>query len=301
MELATSMDKFHRGFNLKDSIKVLLICTAFLIFYFALGVFNFSIFGQVNNTIDFFIHWNKLSDLSFHPEYPLLYHFVFQIFSQNQLLFYGANLLIICLIIPILLFLITKTHWSTVLYFCGISLPHVWLYGATFPQALVFMLILVYLANRKNPFVYLFCLFLASLLHRHGAYLFFLIFFGEIISWIITKIQEKYFPAVVLGTQKFDSFPVILFYLVTQISIPIFIFARKIFQNVFYLILAVVPVLFLNYDARLISVAQLSLLVVASPEIAKSKHKFLIGFILFFYLIFFLLEFAVGTTKLFLK
>lgn len=285
---------------MKDSTKVILISTAFLLFYLTLGVVNYSNFGQVNNTIDFFIHWNKLSDLNFHPEYPSAYHFIFQIFSQEQLLFYGMNLLIICVVIPILLFLITKTHWSTILYFCGISLPHVWLYGATFPQAFIFMLILFYLANRKNPFVCVFAFILASLFHRHGVYLFALIGVAEIIHWFFGRIKEKYFPAVVLGVQKFYSIPVLLFYLVTQIALPIFIFARRIYQDIFYLILAIVPIIFLNYDARLISVTQIVLLIVASPEIAKSKHKYLIGFILFFYLIFFLLEFAVGTTKLFI-
>jgi len=286
---------------LKDSTKIILLCTAFLLFYLALGIVNYSNFGQVNNSIDFFIHWNKLSDLNFHPEYPSAYHFVFQFAFQDQLLFYGLNLLLICLIVPILLFLITKTHWSAILYFCGISLPHVWLYGATFPQAFIFMLILFYLANRKNPFVYVFGFIFASLFHRHGAYLFALILVAEAIHWLFGKVKDKYFPAVVLGTQSFDSIPVLLFYLITQISLPIFIFARRIYQNIFYLVLAVVPILFLNYDARLISVTQIALLIVASPEIAKSKHNYLLGFILFFYLIFFLLEFAVGTTKMFLK
>lgn len=285
---------------MKDSTKVILISTAFLLFYLTLGVVNYSNFGQVNNTIDFDIHWNKIADLNFHPEYPSTYHFIFQIFSQDQLLFYGVNLLIICLIIPILLFLITKTYWSVILYFCGVSLPHVWLYGATFPQAFIFMLILFYLANRKNPFVYVFWFVFASLLHRHGVYLFALIGVAEIIHWFFGRIKEKYFPAVVLGVQKFYSIPVLLFYLVTQISLPIFIFIKNIYKDVFYLFLAIIPILFLNYDARLISVTQIVLVIVASPEIAKSNHKYLICFILFFYLIFFLLEFAVGTTKLFI-
>ena len=285
---------------MRDSTKVILICTIFLLFYLVLGIFNYSNFGLVNNSIDFDIHWNKLSDLNYFPDYPSAYHFIFQIFSQDQLLFYGMNLLIICLIIPILLFLITKTHWSTILYFCGISLPHVWLYGSTFPQAFIFMLILIYLLNRKNPIIFAFTFSLASLFHRHGMYLFTLIFCAEIVAFIFHKTQEKYFPVVTLGVQKFDSIPVFLFYLITQISLPIFFFARKIYQDFFYLILAVVPILFLNYDARLISVSQVALLIVASPEIAKSKHKYFIGFILFLYLIFFLLEFAVGTTKLLL-
>lgn len=284
---------------MKDSTKVILISTAFLLFYLALGIVNYSNFGQVNNTIDFDIHWNKIADLNFHPEYPSAYHFIFQIFSQDQLLFYGLNLLLVCLIVPILLFLITKTYWSAILYFCGVSLPHVWLYGATFPQAFIFMLILFYLANRKNPFVYAFGFVFASLLHRHGIYLFSLIFVAEVLNCFVGKLKEKYFPAMVLGTQKFDSIPVLLFYLVTQIALPIFIFARRIYQDIFYLILAIVPIIFLNYDARLISVTQIVLVIVASPEIAKSNHKYLICFILFFYLIFFLLEFAVGTTKLF--
>jgi len=283
---------------LGDSTKVILICTAFLLFYLALGIFNYSNFGLVNNSIDFDVHWNKLSDLNYFPDYPSAYHFVFQVFSKDQLLFYGMNLLIICVIIPILFFLVTKTHWSTILYFCGISLPHVWLYGATYPQAFIFMLILLYLLNRKNPYIFLGLFIFASLFHRHGFYLFALIFGAEIVAYFFNKTHEKYFPVVTLGTQSFDSIPVFLFYLVTQISLPIFFFARKIYQDFFYLILFVVPILFLNYDARLISVPQVALLIVASPEIAKSKHKYLIGFILFLYLIFFLLEFAVGTTKL---
>lgn len=160
------------------------------------------------------------------------------------------------------------------------------------------MLILVYLLNRKNPYLFLGLFVLASLFHRHGVYLFLLIFGAEIVAHFSHKVFEKYFPVVTLGVQKFDSIPILLFYLVTQISLPIFFFAKKIYQDLFYLILAVVPILFLNYDARIISVSQIVFLIIASPEIAKSKHKYLIGFVLFFYLIFFLLEFAVGTTKL---
>jgi hypothetical protein len=286
---------------LKDFTKLILISCAFLFFYFALGVFNFNTFGLVNETIDFDVHWNKINDLDYKPDYPMGYHFIFQFFSSSQLFFYSINLFLICIIIPYLLFCITKTHWSAILYFCGISLPHAWLYGATFPQVLVFALLLFYLANPKNPFVYVFGFIFATLVHREGNYLFALVLFAEIVAFFVLKVQRKCFPVTILGVQKFGSIPLFLFYLITQISFPIFIFARKIYKNIFYLILAIVPLLFLNHDARIISVTQIVLLIVASPEIAKSKHKWLIGFILFFYLIFFLLEFAVGTTNLFLK
>ena len=286
---------------MEGSSKVLLISYAFLFFYLAIGIFNFSNFGLVNNSVDWDVHWNKVNDLNYSPSYPSAYHFLFNIFDSSQLLFYGVSLIIVCFLIPILLFLVTKTHWSAILYFCGISLPHVWIYGSTFPQAFVFMLILIYLANRKNPFVFLSGLILASLVHRHGAQLFALILCAEIIEFIFNKyLKEKLSLFVVLGVEKFNSIFEYLFYFLMNISFPVLIFSRSIIKNIFYLVLAVVPLFLLNYDARLLSVTQLALLIIASPKIAKSEHKWLISFILFWYLLLFLLGFAVGTSKLFI-
>jgi len=284
----------------EDSFKVILICLAFFFFYFAIGVFNFSNFGVVNNSVDFFIHWGKVNDLSFHLEYPSFYHFVFQVFNSSQLLFYGINLLVICVLIPVLLFVLTKTYWSSVLYFCGVSIPHLFIYASTFPQALVFVLILIYLINRKNWLVFGVTGLLACCLHRHGVYLFGLILVAEGVEFVFNRLKNRFAPYVALGVQKFDSLFVTLFYLVTQISLVVFLFGRNIVFNIFYLVFCFVPICFLNYDARIISVTSLGLIIVASPMIAKSKHKWLIGLILFFYLLFFLLEFVVGTTKMLL-
>lgn len=282
------------------SSKVLVISYAFLFFYLFVGIFNFSVFGLVNNSVDWDVHWNKVNDLEYHADYPSAYHFLFQVFNSSQLLFYAVNLIIVCFLIPILLFLITKTHWSAILYFCGVSLPHVWIYGSTFIQALLFALILIYFLNRKKVFVFSFCFLVASIFHRHGFYLFGLILFAEIIDFVFNRfLKDKLALFVVLGVEKFVYWYEYLFFFFINISFPVLIFSRKIFQNIFYLVLVLVPLFFLNYDARILSVVQLVLLVVASPMIAESKHKWLISFILFFYLVFFLLEFVVGTTKLF--
>lgn len=283
---------------MKDSVKVLLICLAFLFFYLVIGIFNFSNFGIVNNSVDFFIHWNKVVDLSFHSEYPAFYHFLFQVFNSSQLFFYGVNLVLICVLIPILLFVLTKTFWSSVLYFCGVSIPHLFIYACTFPQAVVFVLILIYLINRKNWVVFGITGLLVCLLHRHGLALFGLILVAEVVEFLFNKYKNRFVPYVALGVQKFDSIFVLFFYLVTQISLVVFLFGRGIVSNVFYLVFCFVPICFLNYDARIISVTSLGLIIVASPMIAKSKHKWLIGLILFFYLLFFLLEFVVGSVKM---
>jgi len=283
------------------SSKVLLISYAFLFLYLFIGIFNFSNFGLVNNSVDWDVHWNKVNDLDYHEGYPSTYHFLFQVFNSSQLFFYGVNLIVICFLIPLLLFLITKTYWSSILYFCGVSLPHVWIYGSTFPQAIIFTLILFYLLNRKNPYVFFGCFVLASILHRHGIYLFALVFGAEIIEFIFNKyLKEKLYLFVVLGVEKFNYIHEYLFFLFMNVSFPVLIFSRSIVKNIFYLVLAIVPFFLLNYDARILSVTQLAFLVIASPKIAKSEHKWLISFILFWYLILFLLEFAVGTTKLFL-
>jgi len=153
---------------------------------------------------------------------------------QVSLLFYGISLIIVCFITPILLFLITKTHWSSILYFCGISLPHVWIYGSTFPQAFVFMLILIYLANRKNPYVYGGGLILASLVHRHAYQLFALILCAEVIEFIFNKyLKEKLALFVVLGVEKFNSVFEYLFYFLMSVSFPVLYFFKEYNQECF--------------------------------------------------------------------
>jgi len=154
---------------------------------------------------------------------------------------------------------------------------------------------------RKNLGVFLFTCILASLVHKEGVYLFGLILFAEVIEFAFSKVKGIIFPYVILNVQKFESIQTFVFFVITQISLPVLFFSKSLLRNIFYFVLCLVPLFLLNFDARIISVTQLGLLVVVSPEIVKSKHKKLIAFILLFYLIFFLMDFAVGTTKLFYK
>jgi hypothetical protein len=291
---------------LKEITKAFLVSLLFFSFFFGLGTYNYSTHGSVSASADFQFHWEKIHDLGLHPEYPALYHVVFQFFGTNELLFYTTNLFLICFLIPLLIFYATKTWWSTIIYFMGINLPHVWLYGATYPEALVFLFLIIYLAHRKNWLVFAMCAGLAFLTHREGAYLFAIVLIAEIVDFLARKVLEgwtkrlKQAPVgiVTLGVQKFGDWAHYLFYLVTQISPVTWFYARKIFFQPFWLVLAAVPLFLLNYDARIISVTGLALLFVSAPEIAKAEHKKIIAVFLLIQLLFFLLEFAWGTTKL---
>jgi hypothetical protein len=255
----------------------------------------------INNSVDFDVHWNKVNDPTYKPNYPNTYHLLFGLLSFDQFIFYFANLLIICALIPYLIFKVTKTWWGAFLYFAGVSLPHMWIYGATFPQSIVFLLFLMYLIKRKNVVVLLITGFLASLIHREGIYLFILVVIAELIDYMIVPHLRKYAPFVVLGVQKFNTIPDFLFYLLANISIPLWIAAKNIFIQPFYLILAIAPLFMLNYDARIVSVTQLVILLISAPVIAKYKHKKAVLLILFAYLFFFLYGFSAEGINLFLK
>lgn len=302
---------------MKELNKVLIISLFFLILFFYFGLYCQQEFGVVNNTIDFQTHFDKVNDWSVKPDYPVLYHVLFMPFNGNELLFYTANLFLICLIIPISLFFLTKNYWSTILYFMGVSLPHLWLYGATYPQALTFFFLITYFFYRKTKhklFAFVVCGLLISLTHNFGLKLCVLILIAEIIEFFIkTNLKKEtvvcfinYFklkllkvsPAVVLGVQYFETIWEYLFFIVTQISPITWFYAKKIFYEPFYLILVLISLLFILTEARIISLAQLVLVIVASQNIKDSKHKKGLIILLLFQLIFFLIEFMGGTVSL---
>ena len=116
---------------------------AFFAFYLAFGYFNISQFGQVSNTQDFLFHYGTSAGIE--PEndywsvflqppnhnYSPLYHDLAQFVAFNEFAFYVANLILILVIVPVLILRLTKTWWSTILYFCGVSFSHMAIYGAT--------------------------------------------------------------------------------------------------------------------------------------------------------------------------
>jgi len=293
----------------KEASKAALISIVFFAFFLGFGAYNYFSFGVVNNSIDFAVHWGKVQDLTKYPVYPGGYHVLFSVFDSSELLFYIANIALICLIVPSLLYFGTKTWWATLIYFCGVSLPHLWIYGATYPQAFVFTLLIIYLLNRKKPLIFALCTMLASVVHKEGVYLFALILVAEVFEYLANKVWACIKPkmglgefslagAVVLRVQKFNDIWQLLFFLVTQISLPIWFFGKTVFKKPFWLVLVIAPLFLLQIDARLISITQLALIFVTAPEIAKSKHKKIVIALLGIQLVFFLLDFGLATQSL---
>jgi len=68
----------------EGSSKVFANKLCFFIFYLAIGIFNISNFGLVNNSVDWDVHWNKVNDLNYSPTYPSAYHFLFNVFNSSQ-------------------------------------------------------------------------------------------------------------------------------------------------------------------------------------------------------------------------
>lgn len=299
----------------------LLICLAFFIFYFGLGALIFVSFGTPNNTNDFAFHLGKASG-SFSPElaevysestfenYPFLFHFIFSQLAFNPFLFYSGALVLICFIIPFLLFKLVKTGWVVLLYFMGVSLPHILIYGATFPQALVIVFLLTYFLFRKLDLGFFqrvigWVLFagLAGITHLSGFNLFLLVGFIEVVYFVLkanAKIIKTYLAGfAVMAPSRLNTLPDLIVFFLTHINPLVFFFALKSREG-FYLILGAASLLFAVNDLRIASVLQICFILSASPEISKlsRRKKGLIIFLLSLSLTWYLADLALGSYKL---
>lgn len=253
--------------------KALLVCFLATIFYLVFSSFFFFEFGTPNNGSDFDNHWKAINgDLI--KGYPSGYHSLFKYFNGNKELFFGVNIILICFVLPMLLFKLTKTWLVTIIYFLATGLVHQWLFNATFPQATIFILITIYLLNRKNWLVLLLCGLLAGSIHRQGLMIFIAILGAEIFESIINKIKNKELlpeVAVLQGATINQSMLFPIFFL--QLTLPLLILGRKILQNYFLLFLAIVGLLMSYLDLRTISLTQFVLIIVAAQGLKDSTHK----------------------------
>jgi len=293
-----------------DRGKVASIILIFFLFYFFFGFFNFWNYGTVNNTQDFVFHWGQIKRYGpgdsyweqFDREtpdldYPPVYHFLFSLFSFNKFSFYLANLFLIIVLIPILLFKVFRKWWAILIYFCGVSLPHQILYGATYPQALMLLYFLLYIVNRKNWELLLLLTILAYFTHSTGLLLFISIWGFELLGRFLNKnkvLLVGWMKPITLNSWR--EFIAIFFF---QIPLPVFYFGLKKLKSGFFAGMIVLSFIAAIKDFRALSIAQLLFCILAGNALSDSSRKIKIGFALFllFQRIFYLMDYAGGTWK----
>jgi hypothetical protein len=282
---------------LVETRKALLVCLLFTLFYLGFSSFLFLEFGTPNNGSDFDNHWNAINGKLI-ENYPSGYHSLFHYFNENKELFFAVNVVLICFVLPMLLFKFTKTWWVTITYFLATGLAHQWLSNATFPQALVFILIAVYLLNRKNWLILLLCGLLAGAIHRQGLMIFIAILAAELFEILINKIKNKeLLPGVAVLQGSTLSLKMLPCIFLLQLTLPLLILGRKIIKDYFLLFLAAVGLLMCFFDLRTISLTQFVLIIVAAQGLKDSPHKKTWVPILLIYGTWLILIFVVETTR----
>lgn len=282
----------------KDYIKVLFLCLLFFCFYFFIGLNDLNVFGKINNGQDFSFHFTAIEDKNF-SEYPPLYHLIFLPFVFNELSFYALNLFLILFFIPLLLFKLTKNFFSVLTYFVLTNLPHLMIFGATFPQALIIIFFLIYLNYRKNFVAFFLFLFLASITHKQGLTLFFAVGLIELIVFFYENFKLKFDQVFCSGGfligSQIDSFKDVFAVFTSFVPLPLIYFSRKAFFDSFYFLLICFSFLAgIFFDIRALWLAQI---VLSLNFVLPEKKK---GFLLliFFYCLFFLFNFVLPTIKM---
>jgi len=291
----------------KEYIKVSILILVFFIFYSVFGYINYTNYGIINNSQDFDFHWKKIQGLTT-ESYPALHHTIFSVFAFNELTYYLANIFLITIIIPLFLFKLNKNFWVVFIYFFAVNLPHVLIYGATYPQALILVFFLIYLNNRYNFKLLILLMILAKFTHKSGSILFFGILIFEFFYVTFGDLIKKSFningflPAgYLLGTRLNDlrQFCSLIF---LALPLPIIYFAfKKLKENAFYIFLVFFSfIAAIINDFRAISIAQIILISCASYGIKNKSKKIKIGFILFALIqfIYYFLVYILGTTRL---
>lgn len=280
-----------------DKRKALLICGLATVFYLVFSSYLFINFGTPNNTNDFEAHWGGIHG-SPPSNYRTGYYALFNYFDENKEVFFAMNVVLICFMLPMLLFLITKTWWATIIYFAATGLPHQWLFNATFPQAVVFTLIAVYLLNRKNWWIFLLCALFASTIHRQGLMIFLAILAAEAFLFFVQNLKlKKFVPAVAVLQGAALSFPTLLSVFLLSLTLPLLWLGRKIVKDYFLLFLAIVGVVMSVVDLRSISLTQFSLILVAAQGLKDSPNKKFWVSVLFLQAIFLVSVYGVETIK----
>lgn len=297
----------------KEFIKVLFLIFVFFVFYFFLGYSNYGFYGKTNSSQDFKFHYETAKNISikngFETGYPPFYHLLFSFFAFNEFIFYFINLILISIIIPLMVFYISKKAYAVLIYFCGTSLMHNLIFGSTFPEALILVFVLIYFANRKNLLLWIILTFLAFLTHKSGGYLFLLIGFAELISLMIVVITNRFnekinncLPAGYLIGTRLDSLQSLSVVLLSILPIPILYFGiKKIISNAFYTIIFIGSLIIaIQLDIRALSIIQLIFCFTVAEEIETKNKRIQIGLMLFLaaQTTFYLIDFGFTTWKL---
>lgn len=279
----------------KEYIKVSVLILIFLMFYSFFGYFNLINFGKINNSQDFNFHFNTIKTKNFN-DYPPLYHFVFSLIPLNEFQFYFINLILICIVIPLLLFKITKKSIVVAGYFCLTSLPHILIFGATFPHTLILIYFLIYLIEKR---LLLLLIVLAMFTHKSGLLFFLAIIVIEFLITIYNykKIQyNNFFPVFYLVGERLDTIKNYIIVLLNSVPIPLIYFSRKILFKPFFLFISLIALFTaITNDIRAITIIQICLLL--NFEATKKQEKLLIK-LFFVYTIYYLINFGITTIRI---
>lgn len=280
----------------KEYIKVMFLCLIFFCFYGFFVLNNFNSYGKVNNSQDFFFHFNKANGTIQESDYPPLFHFISSIFSFNEIAYYFFGLALIVFVIPFLIFHLTKNFYSVLVYFVLTNLPHLMLSGSTFPQALMIIFFLLYLIEKK--LLIPLCI-LASFTHKSGLALFIGVFIIELIVLFYDNFKLKFdsvFSSVgfLIGS-KITGIKSLTMSALVSVPLPLIYFSRKAFSKPFYLLLALLGFgVALYTDVRGLWLTQISLIL--NFEQPKIKKGFLL--LVFLYCFFYLINHMISTIKL---
>jgi len=279
----------------KEYIKVSILILIFFLFYSFFGFYNLTEFGKINNSQDFNFHFNTIQNKDF-SNYPPLYHFVLSLIPLTAFQFYLINLILICVIIPLLLFKITKKSLNVIGYFCLTSLPHILIFGATFPHALVLVFFLIYLIEKR---LFPLLIILATLTHKSGLMLFIGITGIEVLLslWDYKKIKfDSFFSVFYLLGERLDTFKNAITVLLNAVPLPLIYFSKKIIDNPLLLFLSITALITaITTDIRAISIIQISLLL--SFQTTKKQEKLLIK-LFAVYTIYYLINFGLTTIRI---
>lgn len=285
-------------------LKAVSLIFLFFLLYLSVGVWNYWSFGAVNGGQDFAFHWGRVSGVVFEREYPVGFHLIFSFFGWSQIAFYAANLFLIVVLIPLLLWRISGKWWSVLIYFCGISLPHQLLYGATYPQALLLALFLFYLCFRRNWALLGVLTAVGLLVHHQGLLLFAGVWAAELFWLFWKKFARKRIDKFIHGAgllvhSRWWGLEGTVELFLIQVPIPVFYFGLKGLKDGFFALLLAGSFLAATQNLRAISVAQLVLVVFSSRAISKCRLRIKAGFVLFlvFQGLFFVADFVGGTLK----
>lgn len=270
------------------------LCFVFFCFYGFFAFQNFNSFGTVNNSQDFFFHFNKAKGLEGF-DYPPLFHFISGVFSFNEIAFYFFGLTLIVFLIPFLLFHLTKSFYSVLIYFCLTNLPHLMLFGSTFPQALIIIFFLLYLIEKR---LLILLTVLSVFTHKSGLFLFSAIILIELIVLFYEnfklKIDSVFLSSGFLVGSKISGIKSLIASALISVPLPLIYFSRKTFSKPFYFLIAFLGFgVALYADVRGLWLTQISLILNFNPP--KKKTGFLL--LICLYCFFFLINYMISTIK----